>query len=549
VAGADFWIGPWGVPCTHASLSEALAAAAANGLEADRINLPSDYTETHSAELVVDLDATGDLVIAGGNLGCLFPGHQYPTRFEFSGPAGLVLLGGTSVPRAVSLHYLSFYTFSGSGPLLDVEGEIVAELSAGCGLSGGSAVEGALVRVTGPGAVLRFTDGGYGNSLTFGTATADGGAILVDQGTLEISGDTRFQSNTAGGRGGAVACRGGGTVLAAGAWFHLNSAAGGGGALFADACSLQVSSPTRIESNSTAGDGGALLAVGGSSVEIAGPEPPGEPFGELEPLEPMLSANQASRGGAVAAVGPGTVVQVHDLWLVDHAAASGGALFVSDGALASVARCRLLDNSAVNGGSLAVVEGPGSVLRLESDLVSGNTGAPLVRVASGASATAGFVTAVANALEGEAAFETAGAGSATQLYSSLSLDGRVFAAPAGGAVVSADCVAALDLTDFPAPPRSDSFLQVASAGEILHRSDGSSATLRVDSPATDFCDDAYYAPEGDDLEGDSRPFDQPPVGSDGFGLFDLGADESRGILLADHEEGDCGDWTSSTGCP
>jgi predicted outer membrane repeat protein len=553
VSAADFWVGEEGDPfCTHSTLADAVAAAAANGTEADLIRIAGEHFEAIDEPLIIDLGATGDLEMTGGNLGCMVPDARYPVWFELSGNGRFVVLGSESPTRFLEIFYFYIYSTTGAGPLLEIRENSVVELTGGSDLSivprlsQGSASDGALVHVIGPDAVLQVTPSyRSGAGFSNGVTTGDGGAILVENATLELY-SAYLSANSAGGRGGAIACRDGGLVFVAGGMIRNNTASIGGGAISADGCEVYLGGWSIFEDNSTDGDGGALLANGGSTVQIGGPE---LPPGTFDPAVPRLRENQAVRGAAVAAAGAGTQVLIHDVRILDHQGDAAGALLVTGGAEMTVERVRISGNAATAGPALALVEGLGSTLHLESSLVSGQSGAPLVRAADGGAVVAGFLTSVSNSLGGGAAFEATGSGSTVAVYSSLLLDDPVFAPPTAGATIAADCIAALDLADFPASPRAGSYLQLASAGEVLHRPDGSVVTLRTDSPAIDFCDDTFFAPTGPDLELDVRPFDQPPGGSPGLGLFDLGADESRGLFLADHEEGDCSEWSSSSGCP
>jgi hypothetical protein len=475
----------------------------------------------------------------------MFPDQQYPAWFELSGNGRFVVLGSESGTYSVKFFYLYIYSETGAGPLIEIGERAFVELT-GSSLSNGAADEGALVRVVGPDAILQVTHSSRGGtSFSGGSATGDAGAILVDNGVLAFYAGS-LSGNVAGGTGGAIACRNGGSVLVGGGSVRGNTASQGGGAISSDGCNVDIDGKSVLEDNSTGGDGGAVLAIGGSTFDIRGPE---LPAGTFESALPRLRNNQAARGAAVAAAGAGTQVRIRDVRILDHQGDAAGALFVTGGADMTVVRIRASGNTATTGPALALVEGVGSALHLESSLVSGQMGAPLVRAADGGAVVAGFLTSVGNSIEDGVDFESTGPGSAVAVYSSLLLDGPVFAPPASGATIAADCIAALDLAGFPAPPRAGSYLQVASVAEILHRTDGSVVTLRTDSPAIDFCDDSLFAPTGPDLELDDRPFDQPPGGSNGLGLFDLGADESRGLFLADLEEGDCGEWSSSSGCP
>lgn len=561
--------------CTFNDLSAALAAVAASGPDSDTITIKWDYSEALDGPLTVDLEVSGDLRINAGIDSCDMPTSYGPlTTLEFASGRGLVVLGGLAATRELRLDKLHLRPAPGSagvGRMLDLSRMVQAYVDRS-EIEGGTEAEGGAVRLSGSSVEVTF----YGFRLPYnqvhgGIATGDGGGILVDGahlvlestdvyqnqaaghgggiasrngGSVVLNGSSLFE-NQAGGRGGGIDCRSGGSVVLNSSSVRGNQAGDGGG-LSSDGCPVEVGPYAVLAQNvavEPGGGGGAILAEGGAVVNLIGPSTV-----DLGVLDPMIGGNQADSGGGILVRGAGTILTLADTDVVGNSASTqGGGLAIDAGAEAALFRTRIRENTGP-AGSAAWVAGPGSTLLLESDLLGANGGGPVLQVEGGALLTVGLVTAVANDLAGGAALAASGTGSTIEVGASALLDGRVFAPPAAGVSQWADCVVALDLTDFPVEPRPGSYLQAASSGEVLFQTNGTSATLRQDSPAIDFCDGSAYLPTGPDIDGESRVYDHPPAGSSRFGILDLGADESRSVFSANHETGDCSEWSFSTGC-
>ena len=147
-------------------------------------------------------------------------------------------------------------------------------------------------------------------------------------------------------------------------------------------------------------------------------------------------------------------------------------------------------------------------------------------------------------------------GSDVEIYSSILLalldstaQGKVFDdPPVAGENRVADCVIYQE-SPLSLPPPIDPPAQepiVSTAGLFANPALGD-YRLRRGAQAVDFCDTFRYVPQTTDVDVEARGFDDPAVVNGPFGAYDLGADEWRPVLLADHEEGDCSDWSSDTG--
>ncbi len=116
------------------------------------------------------------------------------------------------------------------------------------------------------GAVLNMNDGtstAMLNTLTVqrndATGGSDGGAVLVQAGTL-LSTNVNYDRNTAEGNGGAIATTGTGNTTVRGGSFTNNTAGGDGGAIYNASPAMEIDSGTSLTftGNRAAGDGGAI---------------------------------------------------------------------------------------------------------------------------------------------------------------------------------------------------------------------------------------------------------------------------------------------------
>ena len=543
---AQFSVGP-SAPCTFATINQALAVAVANGDEPDAICVDGQIV---SGPFNVDLDATGDLDISG----CLGCAGTEAASLMLNGGRGFIVTAGGPTRRHLTLRNLGFYNnFPSSAPgrKLDISGNLSVTTDWFAPFEGND-TEGGALRVSGPDAELVFTRTGTGFAFIGGDANynysvaGDGGLVLVENGATARFIRTSFAYGRAAGHGGAIACRSGGAVILEDSRIADGVAGAGGAGISADGCTVTVSGKTTITRNRcwdaqfVPCAGGGVLASNGSLVTMTGPP-------RTLVFDPsysyMLGGNEGTTGASLLAVGSGTSIEVSDGEIVNEDASAGASIAAADGASLSLFRSTVEWSAGVD--AVVSATGPGTSVLLESDSFRQVSAATLLRASGGAHLTAAHVTANGNPDAVPTA--TVDESSSLDLFSSLLLDGDPLATSGTGAQVFADCVFAFDFAAFPPPPRAGSYVSVAVAGEVLQWP-GSRVDLRVDSPATDFCDTTYYTPVGGDVQGEVRPFDQPPAGSYGFGLYDVGADESRGFLFADFEEGDCSEWSSAVAC-
>ncbi|MCG8650174.1 MAG: hypothetical protein MI861_10085, partial [Pirellulales bacterium] len=97
-----------------------------------------------------------------------------------------------------------------------------------------------------------------------GTSLSEGGAVLVDQGTLEL--DSSIVTGSSASSGGAVANLGGQLLITA-STLHGNSATSEGGAIYSVAAATEIKAST-ISGNSATVDGGAIIADVASALTL-----------------------------------------------------------------------------------------------------------------------------------------------------------------------------------------------------------------------------------------------------------------------------------------
>ncbi|MBN1178848.1 MAG: hypothetical protein JXD18_06535, partial [Anaerolineae bacterium] len=223
------------------------------------------------------------------------------------------------------------------------------------------------------------------STLQGNSASTDGGAVYLSNGTLDFTGWWNVRDNTAGGNGGAVAVAGTGDVdfsaTSAGSSILYNQAGGDGGALYihnADTVQLHSTSGylLSIGGNQAGGNGGAAFADGGGYFDVYGrvvatANGAGENGGgfyltggsrvwldDYVNDAPELRANSAQNGGAIYAqdcprVECDGAVFGDDADSNHATTGSGGALYLS-GSSFDAANCTFRDNQAtVNGGAIA----------------------------------------------------------------------------------------------------------------------------------------------------------------------------------------------------
>lgn len=404
---------------------------------------------------------------------------------------------------------------------------------------------------------------------------------------VRISQDSRIDGNHADGGGGGVACFNEADdpnppVSLFNVALNGNSAVANGGGISAHGCknfSIRTAGfDQRIGSNEAgalggSGDGGGLHVSGGAEVTL-------EASGDSESAE--MFANSASNGGAAAVVDAQSVLTLVNARVnVNFADDEGGGLFVDDQAELAMGRvggvtgfpgdCQPLEDSdsrcselyanvastgaaiSVRGGaeaevnqtrihlnvgdefgaSVAAVTGPDTSLDMEGAVIHGQIGSDsLMRLDGGALARVRWSTIAGNNEEDKLTrvFRLSGNISPP---TSLNVDSTIVwepgtttvLIPSGGYSTASDCLighqdesnAGFESTEFYS--HVDPRLQDRYNGDLR---------LRPNSPAIDYCDDAF-APEFDDFFNHTRGVeynldpDIPPVESVPGGLFDIGA--------------------------
>jgi hypothetical protein len=572
MAAATFRVGSEGPPCTHATLAAAVAAAAANGPASDTILLSDNIT----LSAPIDID-NQSLEIAGGFSDCSDEDAGQARSGITAQVADTCGVHGVTTLRVVNLLGLLVIRpgAAPAGRLLRIESPAIVFLGNTL-LSGGAAVDGGNVWMSGPQALLSITEwAGAGSSVYSGDAT---------------------------GFGGGVYCQGGGAITIDRGSISGNHADLDGGGAYLNDCRLnvfdgQVSSlacPTGtargLLCNSAGRVGGGIFATGGSTVTLEG----------SAAAPALVAENDADEGGGIYATGAGTTVTGHDVWFLDNTAPfEGGGVYVRDGATftldstepdcrystpcsrfagnaaaisggvggaiaadsgadVTVRQTGFTGNHANTRGSVVFAEDAGTQVHLEGVVTWANAGSlnrAYLDTDDQALLRVGFSTFDEDMGCCKGIFDTNN-GSDVEVFSSVLMailestgEGKVFDdAPGAGEGRIADCVL---FQENPAslPPPIDPGAQEALSGAATHFSNREAGDFRLrrGTQAVDFCDTFRYTPAASDVDLEARGFDDPAVADSPFGAFDLGADEWRPILLADHEEGTCVDWTTDTG--
>lgn len=181
-------------------------------------------------------------------------------------------------------------------------------------------------------------------TLRGGSASGDGGALLVASASPLGLADVTFTGNRATGSGGAVAVTGSVTVDRA--TFTANRAdAGDGGAIVSTGTAASVSiNASLFDSNeAVAGEGGALWAIDALPVATS-----------------TFVGNQASRGGAVALGGDSVIID--STFSENRAVVRGGALLVNRPPLVHLIYVTMVGNAAPVAANVAGTDRTTSVL-------------------------------------------------------------------------------------------------------------------------------------------------------------------------------------------
>jgi hypothetical protein len=428
------------------------------------------------------------------------------------------------------------------------------------------------VYVTLENTVVTANDGSLGGGITIdGT---DGAVLAID----ELS---QVTSNNASDSGGGIHCSNSGII---GLWGRIydNEASNMGGGIYLNNCTLNAFGAASSEIADNRADlGGGILATAASTVNLLGEQQ--HPF--------VVTGNQATTGGGLYLMGYPTTAELVNCSVVRNTGtAGGGGFYISSYAELTMdrdtescsrgLRCSTLENNAngvagtAKGGAIAVrtggrasirqtyiagnqgdarggiasVDGTDSFLLLEGVVVYDSyPGIELIHIDVDNEAsvrlahvsTAGNVTASGKLIH-------VGMNARIELLSSVFGEsaGQLFDPFGTGGTGRIDCVIAHELASAPvfvSPTRSvvnsdPSQLFVAPASGQLH--------LRASSPAIDFCSTSVYVPTDDDIDNEVRGWDDPTV-SNGYGTYDIGADERRPLFTDGFESGDTSAWSVS----
>ncbi len=543
-ASADTFSVGGDVNCDFSTIDQALAAAAFNG------------TDTHDVIRIADNQAydLADLVI---------PNHP------------VTLIGGHSVCGDTSPSGQTTIDGAGaaSAPVIEVSGsssglktvELVNLVVSG-GEEGGLDITGSN-HVVLTNTLVSFNDNDFGGGVYVSGSDA---LVWVDP-------DSAVVSNDSASAGGGIYCSNGGTVLVEGL-VATNRADGNGGGIFADDClvnSFAGGSFQGIRSNDADLNGGGVYAAGGADVNLIGLSD--------QPAE-VASNETLGKGGGLYARGNGTTVTAIDTWITGNRAAVGGGAYVAASATFEMhrvedacgfdPRCSVLsDNVATTsgglGGGVAVrtgaladirqtylesnssdfgaagsVDGAGSRLFLESDVIAENEGNDVLTTGSGGHLWAAFVTSAYNTAGdwSQVAFYTTSSSSdKVEIYSSVVFEpeGPVYGGGSVGATHVLDCLVVGNAFGLPAAST-----RVIEADPKLVDPSGGDYHLTRASPAVDYCDTAFVAPSDRDIDQHVRGHDTQGVGNR-HGVHDLGADELRGLFADGFESGDTSAWSST----
>jgi hypothetical protein len=563
-------VGAFGPPCTHATLSAAIAAASSSGTTVIRLANNQVYNSVN--ENIVDKNLT----IEGGFVDCAANTPQANTRTTLTGAVGsndsvFEIVGGVD-ERAVVLRDLEIVggeADADGGGGVEIDGHalvtfdnlLIAQNRSGNG--GGVHVSGAVHPVE-----LRFVGGIESLNLDSAgllqnEAGTHGGGLYCEQATVRVVGVLRAWLNTATGRGGGVylddcnltvgelgpdearlsfmtneAHSGGGLWAQAGSLvtlrgvrheFDLNRAREAGGgigltgaltAMYADRTSVLMNrvhneNVAGVDTNPNAFGGGVYVADDAladfdDGLAQSCPMPfiiPGEPGNE--PVCVRFRGNEA---------------------LTDNPSgvSVGGAIYAGNAEL-NVRQARLVANSSDLGTAVYAAGGSTEVL-LESVIVDHNVpGAFALSFTNGAAATVAFAT-LSDASD-EASIRVRDSGTTLGFHASVIADlNHPGVEIDSEALVQVSCIVASLAASVPtiAQPQSSDF--VGLFDDDYRPSPG--------SRLIDRCDDTPYAPSSRDVRGVARPVDDPARANDP-GVFDVGAYERQpDPVFADSFEGD-----------
>lgn len=524
---ATFSVGSAGT-CTHATLASAIAAAAANGSGLDEIRIGQNLT------LAGPLDVSEQSVAIFGAASC--DSDVAANRLiQITSGDGFRMFGGASSLRTLDLAGLTIIMTAGR--TLSMQNRSYVILERDTLLSGGSAVDGGNVLMTGANATL-----------------------LIDSGGRVYSGDAT-------GDGGGIHCSGGGTVALLDGAVDANNADGDGGGLYLDGCTLNDAAglvgigiiPGGIADNRAEGSGGGIYATNGADLNLNG--------SAEEPVVIHDNRAQAGAGGGLAVSGATTTVTATNTRIYDNFATSaggvdvrngasftmervgtdcaeplecstisgnllfarleagghGGAISVTAGSSAQIFQTYIAGNDADEHGGVAYVDGASS-LRIEGSMLWDNHVGGfrnLFQVSGGSQLLMGFSTTASNLASGDTLADVSGTGSSAAFHANVIGEsaGGLVDTGAGGSSPGSCNVTLLT----PAPPTWTGTVDVGPTGLFVDLAEGD-LHLRPSATLFDVCGTSGYAPLRPDFDDEPRGFDQTTI-ANGAGTYDAGADE------------------------
>ena len=514
-----FTVGPGG-DCTHTSLSDAIAAAAANGPDQDEVRPSMSYYNN------VALTIGTSIRLIGGLSNC---SDTTPSGFtDLIGSPGSAVV---TVSGDVTVSFEDIFITNGDTNLVGVGGALTVD-----------------------GSEVLLQD-----SEIFFNQGFDGGGILVKDGFLTLV-RTDIHENAARGNGGGISCLNSSLVLVNSS-LDDNDAVGFGGGVHASGCFV-AGTEASVTSNKALDDGGGLYLTDGSNLSFtSGSEVESNTSLNhggglsLDSLSIATFENSSidynvsgSFGGGIDLRGssffdmkraPGCLESKFCSTIRSNKAGGfvgGAAITVLDGSAAYISQTWITKNWVQDPDpwvpSLALVGSENSGLLIENSLISKNRGSDyLFGIHDSSQLHLGFTTVTHN--EYQLALISSSPTSQTELFSSIiwETDGDVFLAGAG--VGQLDCLLVHELGSMPTATGS------LVADPLLTDPLGNNYAPRPGSPAIDYCDDSVYSSPLD-LYDDDRPWYTPQPNH--FGPYDLGAIEVHLLFFDGFESGDTNAW-------
>ena len=552
VSAATFTVGA-DVACDYSDLNIALLATIINGPGPDLIRVATN--QTYAGEFLIDNQSVS---IVGGYSNC----------------SDTTATGRTVISRAFDER-----AFRISGTTNGVRTIELVNLDI--------RFDGAISAVLDYGGTIHITGGHLvylQNTNVDGGTAARGGGIWVDNSILILIDGSSVVFNHATIEGGGIACTGSSaTVALTSATIANNNADFGGGLHLSDGCTLNDFSGGGLEGvilNTADVNGGGIWAGGGAKVNLIG--------ASAHPA--LVNDNDAQRGAGIFVTGTGTLLGITDSHVTANdatlfgggifaessaqatmertlgadchdpddcsklgsntaAGSSGGAaLYIDSGANVKIRQTKITGNVATDFLGPVIYIGGAGQLRLEGDILTGNRGNEVVLLDDSAFFQAAYISASGNNVPpgsgGTPAFYANVTSTTTAaIYSSIIYNATYGGAVYGGGAIGAshtwDCLivhSSLGLD-------SGSFIAVADP-RFVNPGIGN-YHLRPDSPAIDSCDTFNFTPVDNDIDDETRGWDDP-ASTNILGFFDRGADEYRapaGLIFADgFESGNTTAW-------